>query len=71
MPNALENPWVILEVNDVPLSVCNDLGRPNLRMISWSSCFNHLLRLDGKALVHPMSVSIMTSRYLHLWETGT
>ena len=26
-----------LEVNDVPLSLCNDLGRPSLRMISWCS----------------------------------
>ena len=39
MPNALETPWVTLEVNDVPLSLCNDLGRPNLRMIPWSSLF--------------------------------
>ena len=23
---------VTLEINDVPLSLCNDLGRPNLRM---------------------------------------
>ena len=37
MPNALETPWVTLEVNDVPLSLYNDLGRPNLGMISWSS----------------------------------
>ena len=45
MPNALETPWVTLEVNGVPLSLCNDLGRPNLRMISWSSFFffYHLL----------------------------
>ena len=28
---------VTLKVNDVPLSLCNDLGRPNLGMISWSS----------------------------------
>ena len=34
MPNALETPWVTLEVNlDVPLSLCNDLSRPNLGMI--------------------------------------
>ena len=39
MTNALETPWVTLEVNDVPLSLCNDLDRPNLRMISWSSFF--------------------------------
>ena len=39
MPNAFETAWVTLEVNDVPLSLCNDLGRPNLGMISWSSFF--------------------------------
>ena len=39
MPSAFETPWVTLEVNDVPLSLCNDLGRPNLGMISWSSFF--------------------------------
>ena len=54
MPNAFETPWVTLEVNDVPLSLCNDLGRPNLRMISWSSFFFFyhllsLLSLGGKA----------------------
>ena len=37
MTNALETPWVTLEVNDVPLSLCNDLGRPNLGMISWNN----------------------------------
>ena len=45
MPSALENPWVTLEVNDVPLSLCNDLGRPNLGMISWGIFFYHLLSL--------------------------
>ena len=59
MPNALETPWVTLEVNDVPLSLCDDLGRPNHGMISWSvfcffffPFFSHLLSLlspDGKA----------------------
>ena len=52
MPNALETPWVTLEVNDVPLSLCNDLGRSNLGMISWSSFFYYplsLLSLGGKA----------------------
>ena len=52
MPNAFETPWVTLEVNDVSLSLCNDLGRPNLGMISWSSFFNYLLSflgLGGKA----------------------
>ena len=37
MLSALETPWVTLEVNDVLLSLFNDPGRPNLRMISWSS----------------------------------
>ena len=58
MSNALETAWVTLEVNGVPLSLCNDLGRPNLRMISWSSFFFFffffyhllsLLSLDRKA----------------------
>ena len=52
MPNAFETPWVTLEVNDVPLSLCNDLGRPNLGMVSWSSFFYHLFSLfspGGKA----------------------
>ena len=30
MPNAFETPWVTLEVNDVPLSLCNDLGSLSL-----------------------------------------
>ena len=45
MPNDLETPWVKLEVNGVLLSLCNDLGKPNLRMISWSSFSYHLLSL--------------------------
>ena len=52
MPNALETPWVTLEVTlDVPLSICNDPVRPNLGMISWRSFLNHLfglLSLGGK-----------------------
>ena len=39
MPNALETPWMTLEVNDVPLSLCNDLGRPDLVMIPWNRFF--------------------------------
>ena len=39
MSNVLETPWVTLEVNDAPLSFCNDLGGWNLKMISWSSFF--------------------------------
>ena len=52
MPNALETSWVTLEVNDVPLSLCNDLGRPNLGMILEQFLY-HLLSLlspGGKAL---------------------
>ena len=52
MPNALETPWVTLEVNDVPVTLCNDLGRPNLGMISWANFFYYLLSLlslGGKA----------------------
>ena len=45
MPNALETCWVTLELNDVPLSLCNDLGRPNLGMISWSNLLLLLLLL--------------------------
>ena len=39
MPNVLETSWMTLEVNDIPLSLCSDLGKPNLGMISWSSFF--------------------------------
>ena len=54
MPDALEPPWVTSEANDVALSLCNDLGRQNLGMISRSSFFffNQLLNLlspSGKA----------------------
>jgi len=68
MPNALETPWVTLEVNDVPLSLCNDLGRPNLGMISWSSFFTTSSAFSvqvGKPSIHPVNVSIITSRYLY------
>ena len=64
MPNAFETPWVTLEVNDVPLSLCNDLGRPNLGMISWSSFFTTSSAFSvrvGKPSVHPVNVSIMTA----------
>ena len=36
---ATELNWVTLEVSDVSLSLCNDLGRLNLELISWSSFF--------------------------------
>ena len=73
MPNALETPWVILEVNYVPLSLCNDLGRPNLGMILWSSFFTTSSTFSvwvGKPSIHPVKVSVMTVRYLYPWETG-
>ena len=68
MPNALEIPWVILEVNDVPLLLCNDLDRQNLGMISWSSFFTTSSAFSvqvGKPSIHPVNVSIMTNRYLY------
>ena len=67
MPNALETPCVTLEVNDVPLILRNDLGRPNLRMISRSSFLPppHLLSPGGKPSIHAVNVSIMTNRYLY------
>ena len=52
MPSVLETPWVTLELNDVPLSLCNDLGRPNLRMIFMEQFSYHFLSLlspGGKA----------------------
>ena len=70
MPNALETPWVTLEVNDVPSSLGNDLGRPNLRMISWrsffttSSAFSVLVR---KPSIHPVNVSI-TTKNIYTYE---
>jgi len=72
MSNSLETPWVTLEVNNVPLALCNNWGRPNLRMITWSRFFffffNNLLAFfspGGKA-THPVKVSIMTSSYAYL-----
>ena len=68
MTNALETPWVTLEVNDVPLTLCNDLGRPNLGMISWGSFFTTSLAFSvqvGKLSTHLVNVSIMTDRYLY------
>ena len=35
--NALETPWVNLEVDDVPFPLCYDLDRTKLGMISWRS----------------------------------
>ena len=68
MPYALETTWVTLEVNDVPLSLSNDLGRPNLRMISWSSFLTTSSAFSvqvGKTTIYPVNVSIMTNRYLY------
>ena len=69
MPSDFETPWVTLEVNDVPLSLCNDLDRPNLGMISWSSFFTTFSAFSvwvEKPSIHPVNVSIMTSRYYTL-----
>ena len=74
MPNAFETPWVTLEVNDVPLSLCNDLGRPNLEMISLNSFFlitsSAFSVQVGKSLIYPVNVYIMINRYLYPWEIG-
>ena len=76
MPKSLETPWVNLQVNDVPLSLCNDLSRPNLGMISWGSfvCLFVCLFFAtssafsvqvGKLSIHHVNVSIMTNMYLY------
>ena len=68
MPKALETLWVTLEVNYVSLSLCSDLGRLNLGMISWSSVSTTSLTfsvLVGKPSVHPVNVSIMTNWYIY------
>ena len=70
MPNALETPWVTLEVNDAPLSLCNDLGRPNLRRFYEAVFFFFIMSAAfsvqvGKPSIHPVNVSIMTDRYLY------
>ena len=79
MPNALETPWVTLEVNDVLLSLCNNLGRPNLGMISWSSFFFFFTTSSafsvwvGKPSIHPVNVSIrLIGIYtLYIWVMST
>ena len=77
MSNALKTPWVTLDVNDVQLSLCNGLGRPNLRKISWSSFFFFFFTTSlafsvpvGKSSTYPVNVSVMISKYLYPWETG-
>ena len=68
MSKALETHWVTLEVNDVPLSLCKDPGRPNLEMISGSSFFTTSSAFSvwvGKPSIHPVNVCIMTNRYLY------
>ena len=44
MPNALETPWVTLEVNDIPFSLCNDKSQNDF-MEQIFFFFNHLLTL--------------------------
>ena len=79
MPDALEAPWVTLDVNDVTLSLCDDLGRPNLGMTSRSRVFLFVFLFVclffttssaffvwvGKTTIYPVNVSIMTNRYLY------
>ena len=72
---CLESRWVTLEVNDVPLSLYNDLGRTNLGVISWSSFFFFTTSSAfsvwvGKFSIHPVNASITANRYLYSWETG-
>lgn len=42
MPNALAAPWVTLEVKDVSLLFCSDLGRPDLGILSWSNFLTNI-----------------------------
>ena len=65
MPNALETLCVTLEVNDVPLSLCNDLSRPNLGMISGSSFFFFFFLPPPQ----PSLVAQMVKRLPTMWET--
>ena len=67
MLNTLETALVTLEVNDDPLSLYNDLGRPNLRMISWSRFLTPPLPSQSRweSLIHLVNVSMMTNRYLY------
>ena len=71
MPKALETPWVTIEVNDIPLSLCDDQSRPNLRMISWSNFFFFLTTSStfsvrvGKPPTHHGNVFIMINKYLY------
>ena len=84
MPNALETPWVTLEVNDVPLSLCNDLSRQNLRMISWNSFFTTSSAFSvqvGKPSTHSAAAAAAAkslpllphrqqpTRLLHPWDS--
>ena len=68
MPNALETPWVTLEVNDIPFSLCNDKSQNDFMeqifffFLTTSSDFS--VRV-GKPSIHPVNVSIMTNRYLY------
>ena len=73
MPNTLETSWMTLEVNDVSLSLCNDLGRSNLGMILWGSFLFLFFTTSsafsiqvGKPLIHPVNICFMTNRYSYL-----
>ena len=75
MPNALETSWVTLEVNDVPLSLCNDLGRPNLGMILEQFLYHllSLFSLGGEAF-NPSCECIYHDYYVFIplrnWHLG-
>ena len=75
MLNALETSWVTLEVNDVPLSLCNDLGRPNLGMILEQFLYHllSLFSLGGEAF-NPSCECIYHDYYVFIplrnWHLG-
>ena len=56
-----------LEVNDIPLSLCNDLDRPKLGMISWSNFI-----LPPPQLSQPGWESLQSILWMYLsWLIGT
>ena len=75
MPSDFETPWVTLEVNDVPLSLCNDLGRPNLGMILEQFLYHllSLFSLGGEAF-NPSCECIYHDYYVFIplrnWHLG-
>ena len=68
MPNALETPWVTLKVNYISLSLCNDLGRWNLRMISRSSFFFFFFFLTSPQLSQSGWESLQSILWMYLLQ---